>query len=439
MTHQTTGGAERADEGYPLGGLWLREHRVTVPMAWEAPDGRELTVFAREVCDPERRAEDLPLLLYLQGGPGGAAPRPLDRSGWLGEAIRHYRVVLLDQRGTGRSSPVDGAVLTALGSAERGAAYLAHFRADAIVADAEHLRRTVYGGRRWATLGQSYGGFLTLAYLSRAPEALTACYVTGGLPGLPPDAAEVYRRTYPRVAAKNRQFYDRYPQDVERAAAVADLLAEGGVRLPDGDELTVRRFQTLGLDLGMKPGAERLHWLLDEAFAAPGRLSDAFLQQVLVRTSAAANPLFWTMQETIYADDASGATGWAAQRERARHPHFDPDARPLYFTGEMAYPWMLAEIRALRPFRPAVEALAARADFGPLYDLQRLAANEVPVAAAVYFDDMYVDAHLQLATAERLGNTRVWVTNEYEHDGIGDGRVLARLRESVRDRGGELR
>ncbi|MDT0345143.1 alpha/beta fold hydrolase [Streptomyces litchfieldiae] len=426
-------------DGYALGGMWVREHRVPVPLVWDAPDGRELEVFARDFSDPELRDEDLPLLLFLQGGPGGRGPRPLDRSGWLAEALRHYRVVLLDQRGTGRSSPVDGAVLAGLGDGARGAEYLGHFRADSIVADAEHLRRTVYGGRRWATLGQSYGGFLTLTYLSRAPEALTACYVTGGLPGLPPDAAEVYRRTYPRVAAKNAEFYRRYPQDAERAAAVADVLADTDVRLPDGDRLTVHRFQSLGLDLGMKPGAERLHWLLEDAFAAPGRLSDGFLQQVMARTSGAESPLFWTMQESIYGDGGNGPTGWAAQRERARHPQFVPEARPLFFTGEMAYPWMVREVRALRPFRAAVEALAEREVWSPLYDLDRLAANEVPLAAAVYYDDMYVDAHLQLATAGLVGNAQVWVTNEFEHDGLGNGRVLSRLLGLVRDRGGERR
>ncbi|ONK16130.1 alpha/beta fold hydrolase [Streptomyces sp. MP131-18] len=424
---------------YALPGAWIREHRVTVPLVWEAPDERRVEVFVREVGDPARRSEDLPLLLFLQGGPGGHGPRPLDTSGWLGEALAHYRVMLLDQRGTGRSSPVDGAVMTELGSAERGADHLSHFRADAIVADAEHVRKTVYGGRRWATLGQSYGGFLTLTYLSRAPEALTACYVTGGLPGLPPDAGEVYRRTYPRVARKNRAFQRRYPQDVARTAAVADLLAERDVRLPDGDRLTVRRFQMLGVDLGMKPGAQRLHWLLDEAFAAPGRLSDAFLARVWTRTCAAENPLFWMMQESIYGHVDNGPTGWAAQRERARHPEFAEDARPLFFTGEMAYPWMTEEIRALRPFRPAVELLAARERWSPLYDLDRLAANEVPLAAAVYHDDMYVDAGLQLATADLLGNAQVWVTNEYEHDGIAGGRVLSRLLDMVRDEGGERR
>jgi hypothetical protein len=87
------------------------------------------------------------------------------------------------------------------------------------------------------------------------------------------------------------------------------------------------------------------------------------------------------------------------------------------------------EVRALTPFRGAAEELAAYDDWAPLYDLDRLAVNEVPVFAAVYFDDMYVDADLQLDTAARVGNVRTWVTNEYEHNGLrADGaRVLGRL------------
>lgn len=45
------------------------------------------------------------------------------------------------------------------------------------------------------------------------------------------------------------------------------------------------------------------------------------------------------------------------------------------------------------------------------------------------FEDMYVDADLQLDTARVVGNTRVCVTNEYEHDGlrVAGERVLGRL------------
>src|SRR6185312_10025008 len=126
-----------------------------------------------------------------------------------------------------------------------------------------------------------------------------------------------------------------YPHQVEHVAAIADYLAAHDVRLPDGDRLTVRRFQTLGIDFGMKPGFERMHWLLEEAFTDEGTLSDGFLSQVLARTSFAENPLFAALQESIYSHGGNGPTNWAAERERANHPEFAEDARPLLFTGEM--------------------------------------------------------------------------------------------------------
>jgi pimeloyl-ACP methyl ester carboxylesterase len=422
---------------YSMPGMWVREHRVRVPLDWNDPGRGDIEVFVRELVDPDRRGDDLPLITYLQGGPGGANPRPLEPNGWIEEALEHYRVVLVDQRGTGGSTPLDAQIVAELGDA--GADYLACFRADSIVRDLEHVRETVYSGRKWATLAQSYGGWLTLAYLSHAPEALSAGYVCGGIPGNPMSAAEVYHRTFDRVAAKTAEYYRRYPQDAAKVAAIADRLAAEPVHLPDGDRLTVRRFQSLGVDFGMKPGFERMHWLVENAFVREGRLSEGFLADVLARTSSAANPLFWTLQESIYGDGANGPTSWAAQRERDRRPEFGEDRRPLSFTGEMAFPWMFAEVRLLRGFAPAVHALAERREWSPILDPDRLAANEVPVAAAVYFDDMYVDSGLQLDTLSRLGNAQAWVTNEFEHDGIGSGRVLTRLRELVRDRGGERR
>lgn len=424
---------------YSMPGLWISEHLLPVPLDWDAPQGETIEIFVRELVDPDRRGEDLPLLTYLQGGPGGANPRPLNASGgWLAEALGHYRIVLVDQRGTGRSTPVEADDVAARGDGAAGAQYLAKFRADSIVRDLEHVRTSLYGGRRWATIAQSFGGWITLAYLSRAPYALTACYIHGGVPGVPPSAAEVYRRTFTRVAAKTAEYYRRYPQDAPVVAAIADHLRGNDVRLPDGDRLTVRRWQSLGADFGRKPGFERMHWLVEGAFARPGRLSEGFLEQVQVRTSSAGNPLYWTLQETIYADPASGATGWAAQAESDRRPEFDEDVRPLLFTGEMAFPWMFEEIRALRGLAPAAHELARKEDWSPLYDLGQLAANEVPVAAAVYYDDMYVDAQLSLDTLARLGNSQYWVTNEFEHDGITAERTFARLRDLVRDRGGEL-
>ncbi|MEU1026845.1 alpha/beta hydrolase, partial [Streptomyces sp. NPDC005904] len=84
---------------------------------------------------------------------------------------------------------------------------------------------------------------------------------------------------------------------------------------------------------------------------------------------------------------------------------------------------------ALRPLRESAELIAARSDWPRLYDVDRLAANEVPVAAAIYHDDLYVDTEHSLSTARAVRGLRTWVTDEFEHDGlrVGGPRVLDRL------------
>lgn len=425
---------------YTIPGMHIRDHVLPVPLDWSQPNGASIELFLREVVDPTKRNDDLPLLVFLQGGPGGKSPRPTKGSpSWLAEALKTHRVILPDQRGTGRSTRIEAATMAQFATGEAAADYLAHFRADSIVDDFEHARKTLFPGKRWESLGQSYGGFLTLTYLSRYPEALAACYVAGGLASLRPSADEVYHRTYPRAAAKTRLYYKRYPDDVACVAAIADHLASNPVHLPDGDLLTVRRLQTIGIDLGMAPGHENVHWLIDEAFSALNRLSDHFLFSVMSLTSYDGGPLFAALQESIYGHGA-GATRWAAQRVRNLHPEFDPAARPLLFTGEMMFPWMFDDIRSLRPFKAGVEALAARESYSELYDPARLATNDVPVSAVVYYDDLYVDAGLSLDTAAEVGNLTHWVTNEFEHDGIRQsGNVFKRLVEMVKERGGPLK
>jgi proline iminopeptidase len=145
------------------------------------------------------------------------------------------------------------------------------------------------------------------------------------------------------------------------------------------------------------------------------------------------------LHESVYAQSHTGPTAWAAQSVRDADPAFAESARPLLMTGEMIYPWMFAEISALRPFEAAAHALAERQHWRDLYDLHRLAENEVPVEAAVYFDDMFVDSALSLETAAHVGNVEPWVTNEFEHDGLRVGDVLSRLLDRLDARGGPLR
>ncbi|MGO3715082.1 MAG: alpha/beta fold hydrolase, partial [Glutamicibacter arilaitensis] len=237
-----------------VAGRHLSDYSLQVPLDWKHPEGEHITVFYREVVAAHRQHEELPLMIYLQGGPGGAGPRPIGDSGWLSVALERFRVILMDQRGTGASTPVTTQVIEGFDSGEAGATYLENFRADSIIRDAEAIRIHGYGSKPWVTLGQSYGGFLTLSYLSFFPEALAGCLITGGLPSLTPCAASVYARTIPRVRAKNEKFYKLYPADRQRVENLVRTLNEDEYFLPDGDRFTVRRLQSLGIDFGMGPG-----------------------------------------------------------------------------------------------------------------------------------------------------------------------------------------
>lgn len=441
---------------YYLPGMYTEDHSVRVPLDWAHPDdGRQISLFYRVLCAPGREHDDLPLLVFLQGGPGGPGPRPLipDSDGWIAEALKHFRIVLPDQRGTGRSSRVTAALAKRMQPREL-ADYLHHFLADSIIRDFEHLRVSEFGGRRWASLGQSYGGFLTLSYLSLFPGAIAAAFTTGGIPAVPASPDVTYAHTLPMMKLKTRRYYERYPQDAERIAAVASIVAgaadQGGVRLPDGSPLTVRRLQMLGSGLGMKPCPERLHWLFDEAFGAAdgsvpdvasdaSALSDAFLMDVLDATQSYDRPLYWTLQEFIYqdgGDDGECAPArWAASRAIEADPAMAVDARPLYLIGEAALPQMFEQDASLKPFAAAEELLMEDTHWGKIYDAARLAANETPLQAAVYADDMYVPFDLSRDTLGRIGSAHAWVTNEFEHDGVHGSVVFRHLYNEAKDRG----
>ncbi|CAN0107709.1 unnamed protein product, partial [Ectocarpus sp. 13 AM-2016] len=203
---------------------------------------REL-VLTKHVGDKDR-----PFLLFLQGGPGFPAPRVSRPEGWWGRALKEFRVIMLDQRGTGRSSPVTHRTLAEMDGPETQAKFLGNFRADSIVEDCEAVRGELAGGdAKWTVLGQSFGGFCLLTYLSKYPDSLSAGLFTGGLPPVGRTPDEVYRATYRRVAERNRRFYKRYPGDVDKVKAILRHVRDRDVELPAGGVLTPGRFLQLGL------------------------------------------------------------------------------------------------------------------------------------------------------------------------------------------------
>jgi pimeloyl-ACP methyl ester carboxylesterase len=404
----------RSGSPVKLAGMLLTDHEVEVPLDHAHPGGETIVVFAREVA--ALGGADRPYLVYLQGGPGHEAGRPTASPispGWLERALADYRVLLLDQRGTGRSTPVGD--LPGL-SPERQAEYLSHFRADSIVADLEIMRRELKVDR-WSLLGQSFGGFCALTYLSAAPEALGEVFFTGGLPPVGRGVDEVYEATYQRMAGRNERYYSTYPEDRERVLQLHHRLEADPLILPGGDRLSSRRLRQLGIMLGMSDGAERLHYLIERPFDSPAFRHDLELQLEFAR-----NPLYAIIHEACYADGV--ATRWSA--ERVLPPRFGE--QPELFTGEHVFSWMFFEYGALRPLREAAHRLAEW-PWPRLYDPSVLRANRVPAAAAIFADDAYVERRFSEETAELVRGLRPWVTNEYQHNALRvDGaRVLDRL------------
>jgi pimeloyl-ACP methyl ester carboxylesterase len=410
-----------------LPGLVVTGHEFRAPLDYAQPDGAQITLFARELVAPGKEHDDLPWLVYFQGGPGFAAPRPVEASGWIKRALQEYRLLLLDQRGTGRSTPITAQTLARFAIPQTQADYLKHFRADNIVRDAELIRQNLLKDRSWSVLGQSYGGFCVCTYLSLAPHGLRQAIITGGLPSLDRPIDDVYRATYRRVLEQNRRYYARYPQDAALTQEIVDYLQKHEVQLPAGGRLTPWRFQQLGLAFGASGGFEQIHYLLEEAFIDNGsgrHLSFPFLRHFEQMHSFETNPIFAILHEAIYCQGA--ASRWSAQRLRSEYPQFEADPnRPPLFTGEMIYPWMFDEYPQLCSLKAAAEILAAYEGWPPLYDTTALRQNTTPCVAAIYYDDMYVERTYSEETAAAIANMKVWVTNQYQHNGLrADGEAV---------------
>jgi pimeloyl-ACP methyl ester carboxylesterase len=401
----------------PGGILTEREH--TVPLDHANPGGETITVFTRELAAPG--GENRPYLLFLQGGPGSEATRPTaPPSGWQKRAIADYRVLLIDQRGTGRSTPVGDIPGD---TPEAQAAYMTHLRADGIVRDAELIRQEL-GVDRWSVLGQSFGGFCSMTYLSIAPEGLREAFITGGLSPIARPIDDVYAATWIRLRERQAAYFARYPGDRARVAEILRRLDDEDLRLPSGDRLTSRRFLQLGSKLGDSAGFEAIHHVVELPFGSRAFVHDA--EEGAPRFGR--NPIYATLHESSYADGVP--TRWSGERTMP-----DQAAEERWFTAEHIFPWMWEDYSGLHSHRDAANLLAEH-PWPKLYDADVLGRNEVPVAATIYVNDLYVERRFAEETASQIRGLRPWITNEFEHNGLrADGeRVLGRLIDLVRGR-----
>jgi pimeloyl-ACP methyl ester carboxylesterase len=156
------------------------------------------------------------------------------------------------------------------------AQYLRAFRADSIVKDCEAVRKALTAElpvekQKWSIMGQSFGGFCALTYLSFYPEALREAFLFGGLPPLVNGPDEVYRRTFKKVIKRNEQFYEKYPEDVERVQQICKLLQRfGDTTVRDTTSqgfITARRFAQIGIHFGFHGGFDTVHEVVLRAWS----------------------------------------------------------------------------------------------------------------------------------------------------------------------------
>ncbi|MGF1641246.1 MAG: prolyl aminopeptidase [Rhodospirillales bacterium] len=98
-------------------------------------------------------------VVFLHGGPGAGAAAAHRRF----FDPRHYRIIIFDQRGCGRSRPQ---------------ADIVDNTTDHLLADMERLRCRL-GVERWMLFGGSWGSTLALAYATRHPERCTGLILRG--------------------------------------------------------------------------------------------------------------------------------------------------------------------------------------------------------------------------------------------------------------------
>ncbi|KAL3418987.1 Proline iminopeptidase 1 [Phlyctema vagabunda] len=428
------------------GRLSVSELRFEVPKDYSNPSAGTIQVFARSVTRHESPTVPLsgeeaqsksqkPWFVYLQGGPGSGCPPPQNYPLTNAVLEKGYQMLYMDQRGTGLSTPVSAATLALQGDAQKQADYLKLFRADNIVRDAEAIRKTLTkdypaGLKKWSIFGQSYGGFCALTYLSRSPQGLREVFTAGGLAPVGRSAEEVYQATYRKVIERGRAYYTKYPEDIEIVQDLAfHIKSQGGIQLPSGATLTVRVFLTLGRAFGMHSGIDLVHdhvYRMKSDLEQFGFITRPTLSALESSLTIDDTVIYAILHESIYCEGT--ASRWAADRVGKALKEFQwlsptPSsptavrATPLYWSGEMIYPFMFENSRELERIRPAAEILAEYSEWPPLYDEWQLARNEVPVYAATYLEDMYVDFGLAQETAKKVKNCKQFITNIIYHDG----------------------
>ena len=172
---------------------------IAVPENRDAPGGRTITIAVAVLPANTLNPRADPLFI-LAGGPGQSATSIAPFAVQLTDVRKDRDIVLVDQRGTGRSSPLDCAAfapddtpdttlaLDPLPKAKACAAELAgkgidlaQYTTAAFIADLEAVRAAL-GYRRINLWGGSYGTRVALEYMRRHPQRIRGAVLDGVAP-----------------------------------------------------------------------------------------------------------------------------------------------------------------------------------------------------------------------------------------------------------------
>lgn len=457
------------------GRLLIAELSFQVPLDYADPDGPKIRLFGRAAFSYEKAIMDSvfdpydpvdfppstaaeyansislqalqerfmkPWLVYCEGGPGMGCREPQEYAFLRMMLSRGYQVLFLDYRGTGLSSPVTSATLKHYTAPETRSDHLALFRADNLVRDLEAVRKCLTEGRvqpnrvKWSIMGQSFGGFVILTYLSFYSEGLRECFMTGGMAPINTPPEDVYRATYTKALARNEAYFKKYPEDIKALRMINVFLnrqpTPGQVNMPAGGVLTMHRVLTFGLMFGMHGGLDAAHALvlrMSTDIDTHGLLTRATLVAIEQFFPLDTAPMYALVHEAIYCYTRGVASNWAAMRAGLEFLQFawvDAEKMPLispekvgtefFFSGEMILPFMFDTFPELMALKAEAHALAARTEWTDLYDEAQLAQNNVPVYAVTYIDDLFVDYELAKKAAAKVRKVQMYETNGLYHN-----------------------
>jgi proline iminopeptidase len=241
-------------------------------------DGHAL--YVEQSGNPDGRAA-----LFLHGGPGGGcAPRV---RGFFDP--EHYRIVLFDQRGAGKSTP---------NVSENFDAAMHENTTPKLIADIEAIREHL-GLERWPlVLGGSWGSTLALAYAQAHPSRVDALVLRGIFTFERDEVDQLFRdgtvaNHYPSEWERYRDFARTHrPDEPDVVAAYRSMLADATVREQAAQEfvryeLSISKVH-LDTDDMEKRLADPMAFMPFAACEVVYMLADGFLERSLLASESLA-------------------------------------------------------------------------------------------------------------------------------------------------------